>query len=61
MIQINHLSDDLLIKTYYEAIELSLSKNFIKLLEDEMKQRNLSNQLKLLNNIKTNYTTKEYK
>lgn len=61
MITIDHLSDELLIKTYYEAIELSLSKNFINLLEDEMKRRNLSQQVKLLNNKRTNYITKEYK
>ncbi|HZW68002.1 MAG TPA: sporulation histidine kinase inhibitor Sda [Pseudogracilibacillus sp.] len=61
MITIDHLSDELLIKAYYEAIELSLSKNFINLLEDEMKRRNLSKQVKLLNNRKINNITKEYK
>lgn len=41
------LSDELLIESYYKAIELMLSKEFIYLIESEINRRSL-----LLKNIK---------
>lgn len=41
----NNLSDSLLIEAYKEAINLSLSKDFIKLLKEEIAQRNLHDEL----------------
>ncbi|WKB36881.1 sporulation histidine kinase inhibitor Sda [Terrilactibacillus sp. S3-3] len=35
------LSDDLLIESYFKAMELKLSKEFIKLMEQEIKRRSL--------------------
>jgi developmental checkpoint coupling sporulation initiation to replication initiation len=35
------ISDDLLLQTYYKAIRLHLSKDFIELLESEISRRNL--------------------
>lgn len=35
------LSDDLLIESYFKARELKLSKEFIKLMEQEIKRRAL--------------------
>lgn len=35
------LSDDLLIHTYYKAISLHLSKDFIEILKSEINRRNL--------------------
>lgn len=35
------LSDDLLIQTYYKAISLHLSKDFIEILKSEIVRRNL--------------------
>lgn len=37
-----HLSDELLIDSFYEAKRLQLSPDFICLLEDELNRRNLS-------------------
>ncbi len=42
MSDFHNLSDSLLIEAYKRAIELSLSKDFIKLLEKEIIRRNLS-------------------
>jgi developmental checkpoint coupling sporulation initiation to replication initiation len=36
------LSDDLLIQTYYKAISLHLSNDFIEILKSEIIQRNLA-------------------
>ncbi|MBU8905606.1 sporulation histidine kinase inhibitor Sda [Desertibacillus haloalkaliphilus] len=41
------LSDDLLIETYYKAIELQLSEDFIQLIKLEIKRRSLADKLKL--------------
>jgi developmental checkpoint coupling sporulation initiation to replication initiation len=35
------LSNDLLIQTYYRAISLQLSKDFIEILKSEINRRNL--------------------
>jgi len=40
-----NLSDSTLIEAYKEAIKLSLNKDFIKLLEKEITDRNLQDQL----------------
>lgn len=37
--KMSKLSDDLLIKTYFQAIDLELSPEFIKLLEKEIRYR----------------------
>lgn len=37
------LSNEVLIESYQEAIQLSLHPDFIHLLENEIKRRNLSN------------------
>ncbi|MBE1556637.1 sporulation histidine kinase inhibitor Sda [Sporosarcina limicola] len=39
------LSDDLLVKSYFIAIELNLNLHFIHLLETEIRIRSLQNQL----------------
>jgi len=36
------LPDDILITAYYQAIKLRLSSDFIKILRDEMEQRQLT-------------------
>lgn len=41
------LSDDLLIESYYKAIELKLSPEFIHLIEIEMQQRALLDKIKV--------------
>lgn len=38
------LSDEVLLETYYKAIELHLESGFIQLLETEIYRRNLSKQ-----------------
>ncbi|WP_112181424.1 MULTISPECIES: sporulation histidine kinase inhibitor Sda [Paraliobacillus] len=38
-----HLSDDLLIESYYKAYELKLSPEFIRLIEQEIERRSLAN------------------
>ena len=40
-----HLSDELLIESYYKANELNLSPDFLALISDEIDRRNLTNQL----------------
>ncbi len=40
------LSDKLLIEAYYKAIELNLSKEFILLIESEIKRRSLTDRIK---------------
>jgi len=42
-----NLSDELLIETYYKALELKLSSEFLELLKQEIKRRSLSDKLKL--------------
>jgi developmental checkpoint coupling sporulation initiation to replication initiation len=41
------LSDELLIESYYKAIELKLSHDFIGLIESEIQRRSLSNLIKV--------------
>lgn len=41
------LSDDLLIESYFKAIELKLSSDFILLIESEIKRRSLTNRIKI--------------
>ncbi|MEQ6375832.1 sporulation histidine kinase inhibitor Sda [Bacillaceae bacterium S4-13-58] len=41
-----HLSDELLIESYYKALELKLSVEFIKLIEQEIHKRSLSQKVK---------------
>jgi len=40
-----HLSNELLLKSYYKAKELKLSDDFIDLIKHEISKRNLSHQL----------------
>lgn len=40
------LSDDLLIETYYKAIELKLSNDFIMLIKEEIERRSLLEKIK---------------
>jgi len=42
-----NLSDELLIETYYKAIELKLSPDFIRLIETEMDRRALNRNVKV--------------
>ncbi|AXI09526.1 sporulation histidine kinase inhibitor Sda [Oceanobacillus sp. 143] len=41
-----HLSDELLIESYYTANELQLSPDFISLIEEEIHRRFLSHKIK---------------
>ncbi|RLL48013.1 sporulation histidine kinase inhibitor Sda [Oceanobacillus piezotolerans] len=41
-----HLSDELLIESYYTATELNLSPDFITLIEEEIHKRSLSHKIK---------------
>lgn len=41
------LSDDLLIESYFKAIELKLSKEFILLIETEIKRRSLTEHIRV--------------
>ncbi|MBM0064276.1 sporulation histidine kinase inhibitor Sda [Alkalicoccobacillus gibsonii] len=41
-----HLSDDLLIETYYKAIELELSNEFVELIKLEIVKRSLDSKIK---------------
>ncbi|MDV2683045.1 sporulation histidine kinase inhibitor Sda [Alkalihalophilus lindianensis] len=43
----NNLSDELLIETYYKAIELDLSPDFIELIRMEISRRSLSDKIKI--------------
>ncbi|WP_407269513.1 sporulation histidine kinase inhibitor Sda [Radiobacillus sp. PE A8.2] len=40
-----HLSDELLIESYYKANELQLSVEFIDLIEKEIKRRSLTREI----------------
>jgi developmental checkpoint coupling sporulation initiation to replication initiation len=42
-----HLSDELLIESYYKACELNLSQDFIQLILDEIIKRSLLHKIKL--------------
>ncbi|BDG36866.1 sporulation histidine kinase inhibitor Sda [Parageobacillus sp. VR-IP] len=42
-----HLSDELLIESYYKAKELNLNPEFIALIEKEIQRRSLSHKIKL--------------
>lgn len=42
----NHLSDELLIESFYKAKELNLSLDFLALIEREVNQRNLQYKIK---------------
>ncbi|WP_078556665.1 sporulation histidine kinase inhibitor Sda [Bacillus alkalicellulosilyticus] len=41
------LSDDLLIETYFKAVELNLSDDFIYLIKNEIDRRSLADKIKL--------------
>jgi developmental checkpoint coupling sporulation initiation to replication initiation len=41
------LSDELLIESYYKAIDLKLSLDFISLIEAEIEKRSLTNLIKV--------------
>ncbi|MFD2618233.1 sporulation histidine kinase inhibitor Sda [Terrilactibacillus laevilacticus] len=43
------LSDDLLIESYWKAIELELSVEFIKLIEQEIHRRSIEQKVKFIN------------
>ncbi|MDQ0205502.1 developmental checkpoint coupling sporulation initiation to replication initiation [Alkalicoccobacillus murimartini] len=45
--KMKHLSDDLLIETYYKAIELELSNEFVELIKLELMKRSLEAKIKL--------------
>lgn len=42
-----NLSDDLLIESYFKAVELKLSQEFIKLLQKEIEHRSLTNKIRM--------------
>ncbi|MCT8139643.1 sporulation histidine kinase inhibitor Sda [Anaerobacillus sp. CMMVII] len=44
------LSDDLLVETYYKALELKLSTDFIMLIKEEIERRSLLDKIKKLPN-----------
>ena len=44
--KMENLSDQLLIESYYKALELQLSPEFIHLIEKEMERRSLLNKIK---------------
>lgn len=46
MTSISKLSDELLVESYVKAIELNLSFDFIRLLQDELNRRSLTLKLK---------------
>ncbi|MBM4762370.1 sporulation histidine kinase inhibitor Sda [Bacillus sp. B15-48] len=41
------LSDELLIESYFKAKELNLSKEFIRLIETEIKRRSLTQKIRV--------------
>lgn len=41
------LSNELLIESYFKAIDLQLSKEFIRLIETEIKRRSLGHKIKI--------------
>ena len=53
------LSDELLIESYFKAIELKLSPEFIRLIEKEIERRSISTRLKHFH--KDNASTFPYK
>lgn len=54
-VRFQRLSDDLLVSSYLKAIELKLDDSFIKLLFNEIEQRNIQHQLIRKRNANTNY------
>ncbi|MBP3951341.1 sporulation histidine kinase inhibitor Sda [Bacillus suaedae] len=42
-----NLSDELLIETYYKAVELNLNYDFIELIRVEIAKRSLSDKIKI--------------
>lgn len=42
----DHLSDELLLESFYEANKLNLSPDFISLITDEINRRNLIEKIK---------------
>lgn len=42
----NHLSDELLLESYYKAKKLNLSPDFLSLIIDEINRRALSSEMK---------------
>ncbi|MED4870869.1 sporulation histidine kinase inhibitor Sda [Geobacillus stearothermophilus] len=42
-----HLSDELLIESYFKAKELNLSPEFIELIEKEIQHRSLTHKIKV--------------
>ncbi|WP_186576476.1 sporulation histidine kinase inhibitor Sda [Aquibacillus kalidii] len=45
-----HLSDELLLESYYKANELELSKEFIQLIEKEIQRRSLLHEIQYFAN-----------
>lgn len=45
--EMNKLSDDLLLESYYKAKKLNLSKDFIRLIEVEIHRRSLSYKIRV--------------
>ena len=45
--EMQRLSDELLIESYYKAKELKLSPDFIQLIESEIRRRSLYHKIKL--------------
>ncbi len=45
-VKMKSLSDDLLVETYYKAIELQLSTEFITLIREEIERRSLLHKIK---------------
>lgn len=43
----NKLSDDLLIESYFKAHKLKLSRDFIRLIENEIRRRSLAHKIEL--------------
>ncbi|WP_099158576.1 sporulation histidine kinase inhibitor Sda [Virgibacillus ndiopensis] len=41
-----HLSDELLLESYYKANELNLSPDFLYLIEEEIQKRSLTHKIK---------------
>ncbi|TQS74611.1 sporulation histidine kinase inhibitor Sda [Ornithinibacillus gellani] len=41
-----HLSDELLIESFYKANELKLSPDFVALIKEEISRRNLAHRIK---------------
>lgn len=43
----NNLSDDLLIESYFKAVDLNLSHEFIALIKKEIERRSLTHKIKM--------------